>query len=100
MAGLARKFLKIFGVDNPSRIGVFGSLAEGSPTTSVNPETIQSLDAYSDGWGAAVDPLGGTPAEQDFNGLDYLLTYQLAYLFEKGIGEWNSQTTYFIGSFV
>jgi hypothetical protein len=97
MAGLARKFLKIFGVDAPSRIGVFGSFAEEDPTTSVDPEEIQSLDAWGEGWDGAIPPEEGAPALQDFNGYFYLTSYQLAYLLTRGVPDWNALTTYNIG---
>jgi len=42
----------------------------------------------------------GPPAIEDLNGLFYLLTTQLAYLYQTGIPEWNASATYYIGSLV
>lgn len=98
MAKLERFLQKVFGVNaGPNQRGVFGSLAEGAPDYSTNPETIQSLGAYENGWYSAV--MGNnSPAMQDRNSLDFLNSYQLAYLMQSGVPEWNSETTYYIGS--
>jgi len=98
MAKIVRKFMKIFGsTAGPQQLGVFGSLAAGSPAYSTDPETIQSLANYEEGWYGAV--LGNnSPAIQDMNALQYLFAYQLAYLSQTGIPEWNAATTYYIGS--
>lgn len=100
MAKISRALQKIFGLTaSPGQIGVYGSLAAGSPAYSTNPETIQSLTNYSAGWYAGV--VGeNSPAIQDMNALFYLLSYQLSYLFQAGVAEWNAATTYYIGSIV
>lgn len=100
MAKIARKNMKIFGVNaGAQQRGVFGSLAAGLPAYSTDPETIQSLSNYEDGWFGAV--LGNnSPAIQDMNALQFLFAYQLAYGFQSGIPEWNDETTYYIGSLV
>lgn len=100
MAKIARAFQKIFagGITPTGNIGVFGSLAAGSPAYSSDADTIQSLDAWTNGWAAATVN-NQSPAFQDFNGYQYVVTRQLAYLMQAGIPEWNSQTTYYIGSF-
>lgn len=98
MAKIARKNQKIFGSGASStQIGVFGSLAAGSAATSTDPDTIQSLSNYLNGWYDAIVGFN-SPAIEDANGLDYLWSYQLAYHFQAGIPEWNSATTYYIGS--
>lgn len=98
MAKITRANQKIFAsTSGIGQLGVFGSLASGSPAYSTNPETIQSLSNYLDGWYAAV--LGeNSPAIQDMNSLFYLFAYQLSYIFQNGIPEWNSATTYYVGS--
>lgn len=100
MAKIARKFMKIFGSNaGAQQRGVFGSLAAGLPAYSTDPETIQSLSNYEDGWFGAV--LGNnSPAIQDMNALQFLFAYQLAYGFQAGIAEWDDATTYYIGSLV
>lgn len=100
MAKIVRKLQKIFGLNAiPTELGVFGSLAAGSAATSTDPVTIQSLSNWLDGWNAAV--LGGnSPAIEDMNGMCYVFAYQLAYLMQAGIAEWDATTTYYIGSLV
>lgn len=100
MAKIARKFMKIFGVNaGAQQRGVFGSLAAGLPAYSTDPEAIQGLSNYEDGWFGAV--LGNnSPAIQDMNALQFLFAYQLAYGFQAGVPEWDDATTYYLGSFV
>ncbi len=99
MARLPRVYQKIFGIDTPSKIGKFGSLAAGSPTTTSDPVLIQSLSQFEDGWSAAV--VGdNNPALQDMNALFFLLFRQLAYIFEAGVPEWDDETTYYTGDLV
>lgn len=100
MPALPRKTQKIFGSSaGTNQIGVIGSFAAGSPAYSTDPDTIQSLANYLTGWlGVVVGQ--NSPAIQDMNALDFLITRQLAYIFERGIAEWDSATTYYIGSWV
>lgn len=99
MAKLTRVLQKLFGsTAGVGQIGVFGSFAEGSPAFTTNPLTIQSLSPFLDGWYSAV--LGeNSPPIQDMNALDFLYSYQLAYLMQAGVAEWDATTTYYIGSF-
>lgn len=100
MAKITREPQLIFGsslIAN-NNIAKFGSLKVGSPAYSLDPSEIQTT-AYLNGWGAAVVN-NNAPALQDMNGLFYLTTYQLAYLMQAGIPEWNASTTYYIGSLV
>jgi len=100
MSRLARVFQKRFGSTHGSdQVAKFGSLFAGSPVFTDDPALIQSLSNFLDGWYSAV--IGGNaPAIQDMNALFVLLFYQLAYLFENGVPEWDSSTNYFIGSIV
>lgn len=95
-----RKLMKIFGQSaGVNQRAVFGSLAAGTPVFSTDPETIQSNGNYLGGWFSAV--LGGnSPAIQDMNSLNYLFAYQLAYLMQSGVAEWDTNTEYFTGSLV
>ncbi len=100
MAKLSRVFQKLFGsAAAGGEIAKFGSLAAGTPETTTDVSLIQSYAEYEGGWGAAVIA-NNSPALQDQNALDVLVAYQLAYLFENGVSEWNSLTTYYIGSLV
>ena len=98
MAKIARKTSKLFAsTAGGSDIGVFGSLAAGSPAYSTDPAVIQSLSNFLTGW-AAETIATRRPAYQDFNALDFLTFYQLGYLFQAGIPEWDAGTNYFTGS--
>lgn len=96
---IARKLQKIFGsTAGATQIGKFGSLAAGSPAYTSDPVQIQSLANYLTGWFGAV--IGGnSPAIEDMNALCYLYAYQLAYLMQSGMPEWDVTTEYFTGQF-
>lgn len=101
MPKLTTKAQKIFCGDvSPNNVvAVFGSNKAGSPAYSNDPDTIQSLDAWTNGWTGAV----GTnlaPSIQDMNAFFYVASRQIAYLFQGGVGEWNADITYYIGSLV
>jgi hypothetical protein len=100
MARLTRVLQKIFGsTAGAAEIGVFGSLAAGSAATTTDPLVVQSLANYLEGWYGAV--IGGnSPTIEDMNALHYLYAYQLAYLFENGVPEWDATTTYYTGDIV
>lgn len=100
MAKLTRVFNKIFGSNADStEVGKFGSLAAGSPVTTNDPALIQSLSNWLDGWFAAVTG-ENSPAIEDMNAVHFLFSRQLSYLFQAGIPEWDTSTTYYIGSMV
>jgi len=98
MAKITREPQKIFGGDLTAsgNIAVFGSLKAGSPSYSLDPSAIQSAH-YTLGWADAV-VANNAPALQDMNALFYVDSYQLAYLMQTGVAEWDSATTYYIGS--
>lgn len=105
MAGLLRQTMLIFSSTASSKLpSVFGSLANGSPTTATNvgtgPSGVQNLSgSYQGGWATAV--LGtNSPAIEDLNALFWVCTYQIAYLLGRGISEWDSNTTYNTGDIV
>lgn len=102
MAKLQRKSAKVF-AENASAseggIAQFGSLAAGNPNFSKDVDVIQALQAYKNGWTSAVTG-NKSPALEDRNALDYLLSYQQAYLMQRGVPEWLDTETYYVGSFV
>lgn len=101
MAKIQRKSAKLFAELANAGIGgvsQFGSLAAGSANYSKDPDIIQALAAYKQGWSAAVTGKK-SPAIEDRNALDYLLSYQQAYIMQRGVPEWLSTETYYIGSF-
>lgn len=97
MAKLVKKYMKVFGnAAGANQIGKFGSLAAGLPAYTTDPNQIQTAE-YEVGWYGAI--LGNnSPAIQDVNALDYLYGYQLAYLMQAGVAEWDAVTPYYIGS--
>lgn len=100
MAKITRQTQKIFGSNAGfEQIAQFGSLNAGAPTFTTNIATIQSLSNYLVGWFNAV-LAGNSPAIEDMNAICYLYAYQLAYVLQAGVGEWDSGTTYYIGSIV
>lgn len=95
MAKIERKEQKIFGGNlSPSgNIAIYGSREAGSPSYSDNLDTIQS-QSWLQGILGATSP-AKAPYIQDLNAIFYVITKQLAYLFQAGVAEWNSQTEYF-----
>lgn len=100
MSKIARATQLIFGSNaGVNQIEQFGSLAAGSPVYTTSIATIQALSNYLVGWFGGV--VGANlPAIEDLNALCYLFAYQLAYIFQAGISEWDSGTTYYTNSFV
>jgi hypothetical protein len=96
MAKLTRKLKKIFSINSPSDIGVWGSI---NATTSTDPDDIQST-GYETGISAAEVSGKKILPRKDFNGLKYETDYHLAYLYQSGIPEYDATTTYYIGDIV
>lgn len=96
---LTRAYQKIF-AKNAGAQGktVFGSTAQGNTQYTTDISAMQS-EAYENGFADAVVSKKA-PVLQDFNTVENITTRQLAYLFQKGIPEWNSETTYFKGNIV
>lgn len=91
---LDRKYQKIFGENaQETDLGVVGSKNAGNPQYSTDIEVLQSLSNWGTGLRALVTATLA-PYLQDQNSIFYVITYQLAYLFQAGIAEWNSQTEY------
>lgn len=102
MAKIDRKLMRMFGSEaGTNQVGQFGSLAAGSAVyvNDGNIDTIQSLSNWLGGWYDAVVG-NNSPAIQDMNALHYVYAYQLSYLFQAGVPEWNSATIYYVGSLV
>lgn len=99
MARLERKTQKIF-AGEANNNGVFGTLQAGIGQVTTDVEAIQSLDAYSQGWNAATVSSEKLPPLEEMQGLQYMMTAQMAYQFQEGIPEWDGNTTYYTGSVV
>lgn len=105
MAKLDRVFHKIFGLSGSStKFGQFGSARAnpGSPTTSKDLTILAQLAAWVNGWQDALVTTanGDAPAMEEINGVQFYHSRQMGYLFEAGVPEWDSGTTYYIGCVV
>lgn len=100
MPKLTRKTQKIFcGSADNDQLAVFGSMATGTPVYTNDVEQLQGNAAYNQGWEAATLE-DKAPFVEEMNGVQYSTSYQLAYLLQQGIAEWDSNTTYYTHSFV
>lgn len=101
MAKLNRPNGKLFG-SSATNIGVFGSGQNGeTPTTSTNPDAINTLGTHwEDGWnGAVVSQAPYTaPFVEDMNAVNYVNSYNGAYLLQAGIPEYSRTVDYYVDS--
>ena len=101
MAKIIRKTAQIFAINQApapgNQIAEFGTKAAGVPVFNSDPAAIQTAEWLS-GWTAAVLAVAGgvnQPCLEDRNAVDYVLSYQIAYLLQSGIAEWDPATVYF-----
>lgn len=99
MAKLTRYTQKVF-ANAASNNGQFGSGVVGTKVTTNNLTTLQALPAYEEGWLDAVISPQTLPPLEEMQGLQYIQTYQLSYLFQEGIPDWDGGTTYYQYSIV
>lgn len=99
MARLTRKNIKVF-AENATNNGIFGSLQANDPTTTNDVEQIQSLPAWSNGWDDATMTSEELPPLEEFQGIQYVVSYEQAYLMQEGLPEWSTSVTYFKGSLI
>ena len=92
---------KLFG-SSATNIGVFGSGQQNeTPTNSTDPNTINTLGTHwEQGWdGAVVSQAPYTaPYINDMNAVNYVNSYNSAYLLQRGIAEYSSTEEYQQGS--
>lgn len=97
MPKITRATQQIFGSNAPgTQITAFGTAMTANPVYTTDPAELQT-NATLEGWDAAIEA-DKAPFEEDTNGLFYLITRQLAYLFQQGIPEWDANTTYYQNS--
>jgi len=99
MSNLPRVTQKVFGeASSPVNNFIqFGSLAANAVVYTKDLAAIQSLAAFDLGWAGAV--VGNkSPSLEDMNALFYLAFKQLAYLFQKGLPEWDPNSIYYTGN--
>lgn len=99
MVKIERKTQKIFANNtSANQITSFGTAKTTNPEYTTDVSEIQT-DTYLQGWAPSLES-DLAPFMQDSNGLWYMATKQLAYLFQEGIAEWDSETEYNKGSLV
>ena len=96
MPRLARKNIKVF-AGSATNNGVFGSLQANNPTITSDVEQIQSLTAWGEGWNAATETSEELPPLEEIQGVEYVTTYQQAYIMQEGVPEWAATVTYYKG---
>lgn len=104
MAKIVRVTASIFGGGlsaGSEEVEQFGSKVQvGTPFYTVDPSEIQQLSAWTGGWITAIDSGTKAPYVQDMNAVCLVFAYQLAYILQQGIPEWDAATTYYKGSYV
>lgn len=97
MARLVRKHQKLF-AGSATNNGVFGSLQANNPQTSNDLATLQSLPAFEEGWDSAAFSADKLPPLEEFQGVQYGISYQQCYMLQEGVPEWEVGTEYNVGS--
>jgi hypothetical protein len=101
MSKLARAEQKIFaGSAGNNEIEQIGSLKNGSQVFTTDPVELQALSQFASGLLAIVSSDKYIPEITDINAIYFLITRQLAYLFQEGVPEYDATTNYFINSIV
>lgn len=99
MSKIDRKTQLIFG-GNSSQNGQFGSANAGTFILNNDPDVIQGLPAWGSGWNSATISGEKLPALEEVQGIHYVETRQIAYLFQEGIPEYDLDTEYHENSIV
>ena len=90
---LTRQSQKVFASGaNADQIAVFGSMKTGTPVYSSDLATLQSNE-YLQGWADAILN-DKAPYLEEMNAVQYGLSYQIAYLLQEGIPEYDTGTNY------
>ena len=96
MANITRKHYKLF-ANAATNNGQFGSSQAGTKIESNDPDIIQALAAYDNGWLDATSGATKLPPLEEMQGLQYNNSRQIYYLTQKGIPEYNASLDYHIG---
>lgn len=99
MAKILRKNQKIFGAIS-AQSGQFGSARAGTMVLSTDPDVIQALPAWESGWDAATISGDKLPTLEEDQGINFVLSRQIAYVLQEGIAEYNAVTEYHQNSLV
>ena len=89
MAKITRKTSTIFAGAAPAQdIEQFGSKVQtGTPNYTTDPNTIQDVAAWGDGWSQALVVANNSEYKQDRNAVDYVASYQISYLLQQGLAD-------------
>jgi len=103
MSKLTVALQKIFGgaLTPSGNIAQPGSTVGGTPVYSNDPATLQALAAWVNGYAAQlINAPGGlsSPVLEELNAILFVLTYQIAYLKQAGVAEWDPTVVYYTGS--
>lgn len=97
MAKITRATQKIFASNSTNTdTAAFGTAKSGTPTYTKDVSVLQSNAAFIGGWASAIEP-DKAPFMEDMNGLQLVLSSQIAYCLQEGIAEWDAGTTYYQG---
>ena len=96
---------KVFGgnataTGNDPQIAQFGSALANTFVGTTDPETIQSLPAWGQGWIGAVTPETQFPPLPEMTGVMKVLSHQICGILQQGVSTWDSGTVYYTGNFV
>lgn len=101
MAKILRKPHIIFGnAGTTGNFVQFGSTIGLGANATKDIPTIEGLSAWTTGWQDAVYSTNKAPFLEEMNAIMYAHSYQMGYLFQAGIPEWDSATIYFTNSVV
>ena len=99
MAKIERKYHKVF-AENSANNGQFGSAQNGTKITTEDPETVQALQAWQQGWVSAV--IGGNklPPMEELQATSFVPSYHTGYMLQESFPTWQAEKTYYKSSFV
>src|SRR5262245_2050606 len=78
----------------------FGSRADGAADYTKDVALIQSTAAWNTGWKNALLSGNRAPFVEDMNAMCLVIGYEMGYIFQEGIAEWDASTEYNVGSVV
>lgn len=84
--------------DDP-QISQFGSALAGTFAGTTDPEEIQNLPAWGQGWIGAVTPNTQFPALSEMTGAMKVLSHQICGILQQGISDWDNGTIYYQNNF-
>lgn len=99
MARITRKHQKVF-AGSASNNGQFGSAQATTKVLSSDPDVLQALGAFENGWNDATISSQKLPTLEEMQALHFLTTRQLSYLLQEGIPEYLAAATYYQKSIV